>query len=321
MNKAFFQIKAAKTLFCLLVLPLSSVVNGQDYQWSVSPILGMHKPDLKDINDNAIKAPIIGTGTSRGEPDTPQADVSFSIPLGFENDLDPIGWNANAGLEFQWKQSSKNYFLMGVSTWEGYSLGRTTGELPIQGDLYDVIYDRRIKISYNEFYFGLKHVFFDVPNRYRFYGRISLNELYDIDYREEHVFSIDDAGGDLDGVKRILLVNGQITGIAGVQFGAGGEYYLKKNLSIAAEASFLLTEGDFQFTNARSSSDTQLGDDFTLSLPVSRDGVNDPLSYLEPDTVAASNWVDGENNPHPGYSPMNVNFDGWKASVRITLYY
>ncbi len=321
MLKAFLQCKEIKVSVFILILLMSFSAHGQDFEWSVSPILGMHKPNLKDINDNVIRAPIIGTGTSRGEPDTPQADVSFSIPLGFENDLDPIGWNANTGLEFQWKQSKKNYFLMGVSTWEGYSRGRTTGELPVQGDLFDVIYDRRIKISYNEFYFGLKHIFMDVPNKYRFYGRISLNELFDIDYREEHVFSINDVGGALDGVKRIFLVNGQITGVAGIQFGAGGEYYLKKNLSVAAEASYLLTEGDFQFTNASSQSDTQLGDDFSLSLPVSRDGVNDPLSYLEPDTVAATNWVDADNNPHPGYSPMNVSFDGWKASVRITLYY
>lgn len=301
-------------------MPVS--VRSQDFQWGVAPILGIHKPNLDDLNDNAVRAPIIGTGTIRGEPDTDQAGLTFDIPLGFENELDPIGWNANVGLEFQWKQSSSNYFLMGVSTWEGYTQGQTTGELPIQGSLFDVTYDRRIKMSYNEFYFGLKHIFVDVPGRYRFFGRISLNELFDIDYREEHVFSISDKGGALDDVKRIFQVNGQVTGVAGLQFGGGGEYYLTKSLSIAAEASYLLTEGPFQITNATSQSDTQLGDDFILDLPVSRNGsTSNPLGYLPPDTNAASDWTDTENNPRPAYSPMNISFDGWKASVRIILYY
>ena len=85
------------------MLILSHAAHAQEYQWSISPYLGMHKPDLKDLNDKAIKAPTVGVGTFRGEPDSPQADLSFTVPLGFENELDPIGWNSNAGLEFQWK--------------------------------------------------------------------------------------------------------------------------------------------------------------------------------------------------------------------------
>ena len=311
-------------LVAMLVAGFSSTAAyAQDYNWGVSPILGFHKPHLRDLNGKAVKAPIIGRGTIRGEPGSAQEDVSFDVPLGFENEVDPIGINANMGLEFQWKQSNKNYFLMGVSTWEGYSMGHTTGELPLQGNIYDVEYDRRVKISYNEFYFGIKHIFSEVPNKHRYYASVTINELFDIDYREEHAFSIRDPGGELDDVKRIFIVNGQLTGLAALNLVAGGEYFLKKNISVAVEAGYLITEGDFQFVNASSQSDGQLGDDFALDLPVSRIGTstNDPLGYLPPDTVANSNWVDQENNPHPGYSPMNVSFNGWKASIRIVLYY
>ena len=317
MNKLF---SLYKYVLCAALM-LSHAAYAQEHQWSVSPYLGMHKPDLKDLNDKALKAPIVGVGTFRGEPDSPQADLSFTVPLGFENELDPIGWNANAGLEFQWRQSDKNYFIMGASTWEGYTRGRTSGSLPIQGSLYDVVYDRRIRLSYNEFYLGLRHIFVNVPNRYRFYGRLSFNEIFDVDFREEHIFSIDDEGGDLDDVKRIFISKGQITGIGAIQFGGGGEYFLNKSLSISGEFSYLRTEGDFQFTNATSQTDTQLGDDFDLELPISRvdrTEQNSPLGYIPPDTDATTDWT---KERFPAYSAMNVSFDGWKAAVFITLYY
>ena len=320
-NKAISKFKLWGALVMLLVQPM--LVYGQDFEWSVAPVIGLHKLNLKDLNDKAFKAPIIGQGTIRGEPGTPQEALSFEIPLGFENELDPIGWNSNMGLEFQWKQTDSIYLLLGVSTWEGDSLGRTTGELPIQGNVFDVVYDRRAKISYNEFYFGVKHIFHTVPEKYRFYVSVSLNEIFDIDYREEHAFSISDEGGELDDVKRIFIINGQLTGLSALNFSVGGEYFIKKNIAIAADVGYLLTEGDFQFTNATSKSDTQLGDDFSLSLPVSRTGndTSDPLGYLPPDTPADANWTDATNNPFPGYSSMNVSFDGWKAAMRIIMYY
>lgn len=308
--------------FAIVASPLQSAF-AKDIEWSVSPVMGLHQPNLGDLNKKAVKAPFIGTATIRGEPNTPQEAITYDIPLGFENELDPIGANANLGLEFQWKQDEKNYFLMGVSTWEGYTMGSTTVTLPVQGRLFDATYDRRIKMSYNEFYFGIKHIFKNVPNRYRFYGRVSVNELFDIDYREEHVFSIEDKGTTMDGVKRIFQISGQATGIAGLQFGAGGEYFIKKNFAVAGEFGYLLTEGAFEFTNASSREDSQGGDGLTLSLPVSRTArdVNSPLGHLPPDTDARRDWTDKTNNPIPSYSPMSVSFDGWKASLRVILYY
>jgi len=88
-------------------------------------------------------------------------------------------------------------------TWEGDTRGNTKGQLPVQGSLHDVEYERRAKMSYNEFYLGWRYNFrFKENKKYRLYSRITLNELFDIDYKEEHVFSI--VGGPLDDVKRII---------------------------------------------------------------------------------------------------------------------
>lgn len=291
-------------------------------RWGLSPVVGVHQPQLKQLNEEAFKAPLIGTGRIRGEPDTPQAGDVFRVPLGYNNDLDPIGMNSNIGLEFQWIQSPRHLFLMGVSSWEGYSSADTTGQLPIQGSIHEVTYDRRAKMSYNEFYFGWKYIALNRPQRYRLYTRLSLNEMFDIDYKEEHVFSIIEPGTDFDGVKRINTVEAQTTGIAAMQLGVGGEYFLKKNLSVGFEAGYLYSYQSFELLNARSKGDGQLGDEIDLILPVGRRRVDEPLGYLPPDTDASTDWTRiNSAYPFPSYTNMKLRFDGWKAAFRITLYY
>lgn len=298
------------------------------YRWSITPYLGVHSVELEALNREALKAPTIGTG--QVEPpvtDPTQENTEVSQPFGFANDLDPIDRKANAGIELEWRQSQKNSLIIGASTWEGTSFGSSTGTLPAQGAFHDAVYERRAKISYNEFYFGWKHTFKSKPDKFRFYGRASLNEFFDIDFRDEHVFTIQ--GGPLNDVKRIVVAQGQTTGVLMFQFGLGAEYFLKKNISIGFEASSFLSERPFQFTATSQDNNFPVGDQSSVFLPVSPLGEGQPLGSFPGNTDPNQNWAvpdeDG-NVPHgsvppPDWQEMKLRFDGWKAVLRLTVYY
>jgi len=283
----------------------------------MTPTIGLHHPALDMLNELAFKAPVVGVGTIRGEPDTPQAGVTSAAPFGFENDMKPIGPSTNIGLEFQWAQNDRHVFIMGGSTWEGDTRGNTRGQLPVQGKFQNTEYERRAKISYTEYYLGWRYNFrFKESKKYRLYSRITLNELFDIDYKEEHVFSI--TGGVLDDVKRIVTANGQATGVLMFQFGLGGEYFLNKQMSIGMEAGYIISPRSFQFDTTSSNDDFQLGDSFSIFMPVRPLNVNSPLGVIDPDTDAAQDWT---KVTVPSPQNINLRFDGWKLALRFTIYY
>lgn len=317
--------------FLIAVLAAASgAVRAQDlgYRWSVTPYLGVHSASLEALNREALKAPTIGTGQVDTDVSDPEAENPVvSEPFGFSNPLDPIDREANAGLEFEWRQNAKDSLIIGASTWEGTSFGTTTGTLPAQGSFHDVIYQRRAYVSYNEFYVGWKRTFKSKPDKYRFYGRFSLNEFFDIDFRDEHVFTIQ--GGPLDDVKRIVAAKGQTTGVLMFQFGLGAEYFLKKNISIGFEASSLLSEQPFQFTSTSQDNNFPVGDQSSVFLPVSPEGEGLPLGSFPGNTDPNQNWAvpDEDGNvpagsvPPPSWQEMKLRFDGWKAVLRVTIYY
>lgn len=301
-----------------LLAPVAAAQTGS-FKWSLSPILAMHAPQLGDINDKALRAPMIGTGKVCPEPcGGESSEVTHSVHL--VNSPGSIGGNANVGLEFQWVQSEKNTFLMGYSTWEGTSSNHIETQLPVQKELRDVDYLRRDSISYNEFYFGWKHSLFVKPTKYRLYSRLSLNEIFDVDFRDEHVFTI--RGGELDAVKRIFIGKGQTTGVLMGQVGLGGEYFLKKNMSVGAEAGYKFSERPFTFRNTSRDSNIGGGDNVDLVPPVRPGAERAPLGYIPPDLDPSTDWTLAANNPtRVPVTDMQVRFDGWALALRFTIYY
>lgn len=298
--------------------PIACAQSGS-YKWSLSPVLGLHAPSLGDLNDSAINAPMIGTGTTcpAGNPECGETEqVNQSIHL--VNSPEAIGANANAGIEFQWIQSEKHVFLMGYSTWEGATSSTIMTRMPIQKQTWDVEYIRRDSVSYNEFYFGWKYSLFLQPTKYRVYSRISLNEVFDIDVSDEHVFTVQ--GGELDGVKRIFKGKGQTTGILMMQLGLGGEYFLKKNISVGAEAGYKYSERPFTFKDTSFDSNIAAGDNVSLVPPVRPAFQGAPLGYLPADLDPNTDWTKSDASRVP-VSGMHVSFDGWALAFRVTIYY
>lgn len=314
------MLPKTKLVVAALLLGVASASYAQSggYKWALSPALGMQKPQIKGLNDKALKAPLLGTGEVCPTDSCGDTVPSQTIFLG--NYPEPIGASANAGLELQWVQSERHVFLMGASTWDGSTESSMPAQLPVQQKLRNVDYIRRDKLSYNEFYFGWKYALFTVPNKYRFYSRISLNEIFDISFREEHVFNIH--GGDLDGVSRIFVGKGKTTGVLMGQFGFGGEYFLKKNISINGEWSYLLSERFFNFRDTSRDSNFAAGDHVQLVPSVRPSAQNQPLGYLPIDLDPNIDLTKANTGPDTlPVTDMNLRFDGWKLLFRLTIYY
>jgi hypothetical protein len=320
------QLPKTKLVLAALLLGAVSTSFAQSgpYKWALSPALGLQAPQIKGLNDKALKAPLLGTGEVC--PTTSCGDTTPSQTIYLANFPEPIGASANAGLELQWVQSERHVFLMGASTWDGSTESSIPAQLPVQQKLRNVDYIRRDKLSYNEFYFGWKYSLFSVPNKYRFYSRISLNEIFDISFREEHIFNIhepkDSVNGDLDGVSRIFVGKGKTTGVLMGQFGFGGEYFLKKNISINGEWSYLLSERFFNFRDTSRDSNFAAGDHVVLVPSVRPSAQGQPLGYLPPDFDSSRDLTKETAGPDGvPVTNMNLRFDGWKLLFRLTIYY
>lgn len=294
------------------------------YRWSLSPVIGLHAPEIDAINNGSSKAPFLMEATlcsNCGLPNESEDVRRFT----YDNELDAIGYSANVGLEFQWVQNERHSFIMGVSTWEGNADNSMRTQIPLQpltSPLHDAEYIRRLSLSYNEFYFGWRYTLLAKPGRYRWYSRLSLNEMFDVDLREEHVFNI--IGGNLDGVKRILVANAQTTGVLTFQLGLGGEYFIKKNISVGFEGGYLFSERPFKFNSVRPDTNFGGGDANTPIAPLRPSDPGQPLGYMDPSVTADSyfdtKWNDVEESD-PWIRDMELRFDGWKFAFRFTVYY
>lgn len=289
------------------------------YRWSLSPVFGTHAPEIEDVNNGTLKAPFLAEGDICSNCGLPN-ETTDTVYYTYRNSPDEIGSSANVGLEFQWVQSANHSFLMGVSTWEGSTESSIATQMPIQSLVRDVEYIRRLNLSYNEFYFGWRYTLLAKPGRYRWYSRLSLNEIFDVDLREEHVFNIN--GSDLDGVKRVLIGKAQTTGVLTFQLGLGGEYFIKKNLSVGFEAGYLFSERSFKFNSVQPETNFGVGDAVSTVPPAHPAQQGAPLGYMDPSVTAEQYFAPTERPARdPWVRDMELRFDGWKAAFRFTVYY
>jgi hypothetical protein len=270
---------------------------------SVGTYLGLHQPSLEDLNQHEFKSPLAG-----------QADVlveagnSQTHALLFPNRLPGLGVGVNAGLEFLWELSDKYDFLVGGSTWEARSRAITSGGFYLQGQTADVVNERTAKLSYNEFYFGLRYNLVRSPKKYRAYYRLTLNEMFDVDYREDLVFLY--TSGDAEGIKKSIILQSQATGLLLLQPGVGVDYFINDLVSVGVDASYVVGLRRITLRDGVSKVDFQSTDNVSLWLPqrISPDTGN--LQYLHV-------------NPESGddYSAIRLNFDGWKVSCKLNIYF
>lgn len=282
------------------LFPMPLLAAGKDL--GVGIYLGVHSPALEDINDGEFKSPIGGFSTVFTD-----VGNNEQKPLNFQNPLPDLELGANGGLEFQWLLNERYSFLLGGGTWEATSRALAAGGFYIQGATADVINERVAKLSYNEFYFGLKWKIADI-DKYRLYYRLTLNEVFDVDLREDVVFLF--TAGKAAGVKKTILLQSQATGLLMLQPGFGTEYFFTDWLSVGADASYVIGLKRLTLRDGTSNTNFLPTDNLTFWLPQRVGTSSGNLEYLNHDFETIED-----------YSTIKLNFDGWKLLFKMNIYF
>ena len=283
----------------VLCLPWNSL-HAQAIDWSLSPMLGVHHPTLKNINEGLFRSPLAGVADFLDESGAtfPQ-DFVLSTPL---EELDPSSW---AGLEFEWHMTSRLSWLIGFGTWEGSSIAVSGADFPIQRTNSRVAVERSSKISYNEVFLGARYAFWAKPRKFRIYGRMSINNILDIDLRDQHILQFETANAD--SFSRTIILDANATGVVLFQGGLGADFLIGERFSLGVEGALTMNLRQFFFRNPQINSDLTETDGFgSVLLPAAPDNEG-RLRFLEEDGST--------------YSDMPLNFNGWKLLFRISIFY
>ena len=255
------------------------------------------------MNDGEFKSPIAGRGTIVFQEDVSSENFIYKI----DNDLPSIDYGTDVGLEFQLSLDDKNAFVMGISNWEGQSTAVVTSEIPFQGVLSKVVLERTGNISAMQYYLGWKRNVFQKPKKFNLYTKLTLNEIFDVDYKEDLVFGFQT--GPAETFKRLIVMQTQSTGVTMFQLGVGLEYFFRDWLSFGFDSSYAIGLNEFQLGNGKITSDFQTDDNVFPILPTQL--LANKLRYLT--DVSASGA--------PTYEQMKLTFDGWQLLFRFNIYY
>jgi len=290
----------------IAVLPALAHAAEGEKKWSISPILGVHSPSMTLLTEGEFRAPLPGRGRIIFEDSGENTDYDFVIV----NDLPDIDSGTEAGIEFRLILDSKHSLILGASAWEGVSTSAVQTEIPFQGILTPAGYERSANISYFQYFVGVQRILLSKPKKFDLYGRMTLNEVMDIDYKENLVFGFEGSGGDT--FKRIIEMGSQATGLLMVNFGIGGEYYLRNWFSLGLDFGYSVSREDVTLGSASLKTDIQEEDNLNFRTPVKLDDNNpNQLTYL----AEASSYDDVT------YRKLEFSFDGWRALFRVNMYF
>lgn len=291
----------------LLLLLLASLFGTQAWAagetLGVGIYLGVHQPALEDLNDAEFKSVIGGFGTIFTDSGNNETKT-----LNFKNPLPDLELGVNGGLEFQWLLNEDYSFIFGGGTWEATSRAVAAGGFYVQGAAADVINERVAKLSYNEFYFGLKRNIVDINNKYKLYYRLTLNEVFDIDFREDMVFLY--TAGKATGVKKTIILQSQATGLLMLQPGFGTDYFFRDWFSVGIDASYVIGLKRPTLRDGTSGTNFLPTDNLTFWLPQKVGAASGNLEYLNHDFKKIED-----------YSTIRLNFDGWKLLFKMNIYF
>jgi len=151
---------------------------------------------------------------------------------------------AKTSLTFLWSANERHSIIFGFGSWEATAFGVSTINIPIQGKLKQLFYERRAKFSYTEFSTGWRYNIYN-SNKYRVYSRLAVHEMFDLDFRDDSIFTFFDRDGNVE-FRRIVVMEAQTGALMTGEFGFGGEWRLSKWFSLGAEVAYLLAERPVQ---------------------------------------------------------------------------
>lgn len=298
-----------------------------DERWSVSFGLGGLLPSLGDLDNGLFKSPFTGTATvlvregSTGGGEGEDANETEVIPFRYENNLDGVKVAVLGGVEFAWHANERHSFLFGLGAMEHTSTTTSVGNIPLQQYFVSNVVEgeRRGKISFTEYTLGWRYNFL-LRDRFRMYTRLSLHEVFDIDYRDDFVFLFRESPiADLVGVRRNMVAEAQSASLFMGQVGLGGEWFLQDWLSVGVEGGYVLGESDFALRDVRLRDDFLPGDAVNrIGLPF-RQMTDGSLGYLLPN--ASADDLEDPTTRENFYRTIRLGFDSWRLLLRVNVYF
>jgi len=210
----------------LTVLMVASPAAAADEPaWGVTPMLGLYRPSLKELNKGEFKAPLPG----RGRIIFPDTGVNIDFDFMIENPLSSLRFGAEAGLSFHYALDPRHALLFGFGSWEATSTSTITTEIPFQGALTPTLYERSGNISYFQYFVGWRWTMLN-QGPYRVHLITTLHELFDTDYKETLAFAFQ--SGQAAGFKRLVTMHSQATGGEMIRLGLAADYQFTSRFSL-----------------------------------------------------------------------------------------
>ncbi len=287
-----------------MCFPWAVRADSDQKRWSIAPVLGVHSPRMTRLNEGEFRSPLPGRGRVIFQDSGENTDYDFLI----NNRLPSIDYGTEAGIEFRYLMNPRLSLILGASGWEGVSTSAVQTEIPFQGSLTSAAYERSGSISYFQYYLGVQRILVRKPKKYDIYGKITLNEVLDIDYKENMVFGFQGSNGDT--FKRIIEMQSQATGLLMFNLGIGGEYFLRSWISLGLDLGYTLSADKIRLGNATLKSDIQEEDNLNFRTPVQLDE-NNQLTYL----------AEASSFDEVSYRKLELGFDGWRTLFRINFYF
>jgi hypothetical protein len=272
-----------------------------DRQWGLSPYIGLYEPSLKLLNQGEFRSPYEGTADLIDQFGN---NNNVTVPFIFRAPIPKLNPGAIAGIEFQWRVNDKHALLIGGGNWEATSSANVRGIFPVQGAFESVAAQRKANVSFTEFYLGWRYNFVHKPKKHDFYFNVSVHDIFDVRYREN--LSLLFLTGPPQGFRKSSIIESRATGLMLLQGTGGGEWFITDWFSLDVEAGYAFGLKALRLGNGDLTTDFRSTDNLFLELPIIQNSAGS-MQYKE--------------ESGGGYRELRLNFEGWKALLKATIYY
>lgn len=276
--------------------------------WIFTPVVGVNRLALDSFFDLIYNAPFVGSVRITTDlPEDVEGESAYPTKkFYFENSLQRRPIDVEAGLEMRRRFGTRSDFFVGIAAWETAAEGDGgVVVFPLQGQADNrATYVRRSKLSYTQYFLGLRQYLTSRTAKFNYYFNLSLREIFDIDYEEANVFEF--ISGAPAGFKRIFIYQSQATGLLMLQFGAGAEFQFAERFSVALEGAYAFHIKDGAFRGVKVKNDFNDGDGIR----------NEPfiIKPVNPELEAGAVTEDGST-----YEKVNIRLDGWHVLAKFNI--
>ncbi|MHB8482131.1 MAG: hypothetical protein ACYDBV_05250 [Nitrospiria bacterium] len=290
-------------------------------KWSVGLLVGLYHPSLDTLNhilsDNRVGILQDPNFLLPGNPDLPTSKRNIVTPH--------IFGLAEYGVEGELELNPKYSFTFAFSTWQGESSAEDSVTIFTRSNQPPSIVprDARYHVTVDQFWWGLRYHIYNTPGKKKLYFNIG-------------ILGISGAYLTMDSLERVITNNNlsfdsvSVTEASGygftTRFGAGGEYYFQKWLSVGSNINYIVGRiNTLKVTRffASGFADTPdpppdaLPPDPTIPIPkpVHNPIPGDSITYAPMTTVGGADFLQGTPQDLP------LDLDGFEVTFYIQFHF